>query len=63
MDKREAEIHHEYNREKFNVIIEHLERINGRLDKAENNITSIKSIGITLYSLMGVILAWLGIKE
>ena len=33
------------------------------IDKAENNITSIKSIGITLYSLMGVILAWLGIKE
>ena len=41
MDKREADIHHQYNREKFDVIIKHLEKINGRLQKAENNITGI----------------------
>ena len=63
MDKREADIHHQYNREKFDVIIKHLEKINGRLQKAENNITGIKSIGITLYAMIGVALAWLGIKE
>ena len=63
MDKREANIHHQYNREKFDVIIKHLEKINGRLQKAENNITGIKSIGITLYAMIGVALAWLGIKQ
>ena len=63
MDKIEADIHHQYNREKFDVIIKHLEKINGRLQKAENNITGIKSIGITLYAMIGVALAWLGIKE
>tara|TARA_R110002074_G_scaffold333443_5_gene503636 strand:- start:152 stop:343 length:192 start_codon:yes stop_codon:yes gene_type:complete len=63
MDKREADIHHQYNREKFDVIIKHLEKINGRLQKAENNITGIKSIGITLYAMIGVALAWLGIKQ
>ena len=54
MDKREADIHHQYNREKFDVIIKHLEKINGRLQKAENNITGIKSIGITLYAMIGL---------
>ena len=63
MDKREADIHHQYNREKFDVIIKHLEKINGRLQKAENNITGIKSIGIALYAMIGVALAWLGIKQ
>ena len=63
MDKIEADIHHQYNREKFDVIIKHLEKINGRLQKAENNITGIKSIGITLYAMIGVALAWLGIKQ
>ena len=61
--RREVRIHLEHNKEKMDIAILHLEKINGRLDKAENNITSIKSIGITLYSLMGVILAWLGVKE
>ena len=63
MDKREAEIHHEYNREKFNVIIEHLERINGRLQQAEKDIATHKSVGITISAMVGFVLTYLGIKE
>ena len=63
MDKREADIHHQYNREKFNVIIEHLEKINGRLQQAEKDIATHKSVGITLSTIVGFVLTYLGIKE
>ncbi len=63
MDKREAEIHHQYNKEKFDVIIKHLERINGRLQKAEKDINSHRTIGITLTTIIGFVLTYLGIKE
>ena len=63
MDKREADIHHQYNREKFNVIIEHLEKINGRLQKAEKDIATHKSVGITLSTMLGLVLTYIGIKE
>ena len=53
----------EHIKEKVNANFNHLEKVNGRLNKAENNITGIKSIGITLYAIIGVILAWLGIRE
>ena len=38
-------------------------RINGRLRKAENNITGMKSIGFTLYAIIGAILTCLGIEK
>ena len=63
MDKREADIHHQYNREKFNVIIEHLEKINGRLQQAEKDIATHKSVGITVSTIVGFVLTYLGIKE
>jgi chromosome segregation ATPase len=53
----------EHIKDKVNKNNEHLERINGRLRTAENNITGIKSIGITLYAIIGVVLGWLGIKQ
>ena len=53
----------EHIKEKVNANFNHLEKVKGRLNKAENNITGIKSIGITLYAIIGVILAWLGIRE
>ena len=55
--------HLEYIKEKVDANHDHLERVNGRLNKAENNLTGIKSIGITLYAIIGIVLAWLGIKE
>ena len=49
---------------KISSDVEHIkEKVNGRLNKAENNITGIKSIGITLYTIIGFVLTWLGIKE
>ncbi len=53
----------EHIKEKVNANFNHLEKVNGRLNKAENNITGIKSIGITLYTIIGFVLTWLGIKE
>ena len=53
----------EHIKEKVNDNNKHLELINGRLRKAENSIVSIKSIGITLYTLIGVILTWFGIQK
>ena len=53
----------EHIKEKVNDNNKQLSIINGRLRKAENSITSIKSIGITLYSIIGVILTWLGIEK
>ena len=53
----------EHIKEKVNDNNNHLEIINGRLRKAENNITSMKSIGLTLYAVIGAALTYLGIKE
>tara|TARA_R100000781_G_C4023886_1_gene108120 strand:+ start:293 stop:478 length:186 start_codon:yes stop_codon:yes gene_type:complete len=55
---------------KDDLIISHLEyirsrvdQINGRVNKAENDITAIKTTGATLSALIGVILAWLGVNK
>ena len=39
-----------YIKEKVDANFEHLEKVNGRLNKAENNITKLKAVGATLYS-------------
>ena len=53
----------EHIKEKVNDNNKQLSKINGRLRQAENNITSMKSIGFTLYALIGVVLTWLGINK
>ena len=53
----------EHIKEKVNDNNKHLEIINGRLRTAENKITSMRSVGLTLYAIMGAILTYLGIKE
>ena len=53
----------EHIKEKVNENNAHLEKINGRLRTAENNITSMKSVGFTLYAIIGIILTWLGVRE
>ena len=50
-------------KEKVNENNRHLEMINGRLRKAENHITGIKAIGITLYSIIAIILTLLGVEK
>jgi peptidoglycan hydrolase CwlO-like protein len=53
----------EHIKEKVNDNNNQLSRINGRLRKAENNITSMKSIGFTLYTIIGAVLTWFGIQK
>tara|TARA_R100000655_G_C2911482_1_gene180650 strand:+ start:63 stop:275 length:213 start_codon:yes stop_codon:yes gene_type:complete len=55
--------HLKYIKEKVDANFEHLERVNGRLNKAENNITAIKTIGSTLTIVIGIVLTWLGIQQ
>ena len=55
--------HLQYIKEKVDANYSHLERVNGRLNKAENDITAIKATGITLYTIIGVILTWLGVSK
>tara|TARA_R110002020_G_scaffold397254_2_gene607362 strand:- start:368 stop:601 length:234 start_codon:yes stop_codon:yes gene_type:complete len=50
-------------REKVEENHAHLEKINGRLRKAENNITAVKTIGGTLTFVIGIVLTWLGIDK
>ena len=54
--------HLEYIKEKVDANHEHLEKVNGRLRKAENNITAIKTTGTTLAAIIGAFLTWLGLK-
>ena len=53
----------EHIKEKVNANHTHLEKINGRLRDAENNITAIKTIGTTFTFIVGGVLAWLGIDR
>ena len=53
----------EHIREKVDANFEHLEKVNGRLNKAENNITGIKAVGLTFYTVIGVVLTWFGIQK
>tara|TARA_R100001530_G_scaffold102751_1_gene71498 strand:+ start:120 stop:353 length:234 start_codon:yes stop_codon:yes gene_type:complete len=53
----------EHIKEKVDLTNNHLEKINGRLRKAENNITAIKTIGSTLTIVLGSLLTWIGIDK
>ena len=50
-------------KEKVNENNKHLRHINGRLRKAENNVTAVKTIGTTLTIVIGIVLTWLGIQK
>ena len=64
LDEYRGEVltHLEYIKEKVDANHSHLEVVNGRLNKAENSITAIKTILNTLAAIMGGFLTWLGIK-
>ena len=64
LDEYRGEVltHLEYIKEKVDANHSHLDVVNGRLNKAENSITAIKTIGTTLAAIMGGFLTWLGIK-
>ena len=50
-----------YIKEKVDANFEHLEKVNGRLNKAENNITKLKVIGATLFSLLTIAITLVGV--
>ena len=59
----EVMTHLKYIKEKVDANHNHLEKVNGRLNKAENNITALKATGITLYSMIAGVLTWLGVNK
>jgi len=61
--RREVTIHLAHHTEKIDIVISHLEQINGRLQKAEKDINTHKAIGITISSIVGFILTYLGVRE
>ena len=50
-----------YIKEKVDANFEHLEKVNGRLNKAENNITKLKTVGTTLFSILSIAITLVGI--
>jgi len=61
--REEVLTHLKYIKERVDINSEKLDRVNGRVRKAENNITGIKATGITLYTIFGLVLTWLGLKD
>ena len=61
--RREVTIHLKHHSEKIDIVIAHLEQINGRLQKAEKDINTHKAVGITISTVIGFVLTYLGIKE
>ena len=61
--RREVKIHLKHNEKTNSIIISHLEKINGRLQKAEKDINTHKAVGITISTIVGFVLTYLGIKE
>ena len=59
----EVMTHLEYIKEKVDANHNHLERVNGRLNKAENDITRLKAVGLTLFSILTVAISLIGILQ
>tara|TARA_R100000781_G_scaffold112687_1_gene80155 strand:- start:1393 stop:1605 length:213 start_codon:yes stop_codon:yes gene_type:complete len=57
----EVMTHLMYIREKVDANFEHLERVNGRLNKAENDITRVKAVGVTLFSMLTIAISLVGL--
>lgn len=55
--------HLSYIKEKVNANFEHLERVNGRLNKAENDIVKLKTVGLTLFSLLTIAISLIGVLQ
>jgi len=62
-DKHRSEVmlHLMYIREMVDANHKHLEKVNGRLNKAENNITKIVAIGSTVLSLLTIAITAMGV--
>ena len=59
----EVMTHLEYIKEKVDANYNHLEKVNGRLNKAENNISKITSIGSTFGFIITIIMSYFGFRK
>tara|TARA_Y100000401_G_scaffold14519_1_gene9821 strand:+ start:126 stop:338 length:213 start_codon:yes stop_codon:yes gene_type:complete len=59
----EVMTHLTYIKEKVDANFEHLERVNGRLNRAENDIVKLKTIGFTLFTILTVAISLVGILQ
>ena len=59
----EVMTHLAYIKEKVNANFEHLEKVNGRLNRAENDIVKLKTIGLTLFTILTVAISLVGILQ
>ena len=59
----EVMTHLAYIKEKVDANFEHLERVNGRLNRAENDIVKLKTIGLTLFTILTVAISLVGILQ
>tara|TARA_R100000808_G_scaffold24946_1_gene59728 strand:+ start:8923 stop:9135 length:213 start_codon:yes stop_codon:yes gene_type:complete len=60
-DYRDAVMTHlMYIKEKVDANFEHLERVNGRLNKAETDIERMKAIGVTLFTMLTIAISLVG---
>ena len=63
-DYREGVMTHlMYIKEKVDANFEHLERVNGRLNKAENDIRRLKAVGITLFTMLTIAISLVGVLQ
>ena len=51
----------EHIKQDIKYVVEHLEKINGRLRVAENNITAHKAVGITMVTVLTLAISLVGL--
>ena len=61
--RKEVMTHLKYIKEKVDENFNHLQNINGRVRRAENNISTMKGIGTTITFILGSLIAWFKIGE
>ena len=50
-----------YIKEKVDANHKHLEKVNGRLNEAENNLIKLRTMGATLFSILTIAITLIGI--
>ena len=51
----------EHIKQDIKYVVEHLEKINGRLRSAENSITAHKAVGITMVTVLTLAISFVGL--
>ena len=51
----------EHIKQDIKYVVEHLEKINGRLRSAENSITAHKAVGITMVTILTLAISFVGL--